>query len=146
MKWVWFDMDGTISNLYGVPNWLQHLKMESPYPYFAARPLLRLTTLARQLHKLQRAGYCIGVISWGARESSAEYFKKTADAKRSWLTMRMPSVEWDAIKIVPYGRDKWEECGCGILFDDEAHNRETWQGAAYPPEEIMQVLSGLLKK
>ena len=32
-----------------------------------------------------------------------------------------------------------------ILFDDEAPNREAWKGEAYEPNQILEVLKGLLK-
>ena len=49
-----FDMDGTIADLYGVENWLDHLINENTYPYANARPLVRLNQLARRLNTLQR--------------------------------------------------------------------------------------------
>ena len=36
------DMDGTITNLYGVQNWLDYLIAEDVTPYAIAKPLLRL--------------------------------------------------------------------------------------------------------
>ena len=42
-----FDLDGTIANLYDVPNWLDYLIAEDTTPYAIAKPLLRLCTLAR---------------------------------------------------------------------------------------------------
>ena len=30
---IWFDMDGTIANLYGVPGWLSYLQESDPTPY-----------------------------------------------------------------------------------------------------------------
>ena len=32
-----------------------------------------------------------------------------------------------------------------ILFDDEAPNREEWKGEAYEPNQILEVLKGLLR-
>lgn len=61
---IWFDMDGTIADLYGVDGWLEMLIAEDPTPYAVAKPLVRLSTLARKLNELQRKGYKIGVISW----------------------------------------------------------------------------------
>ena len=43
---IWFDMDGTIANLYGVENWLPMLRAYDPTPYANAVPLLRLSRLA----------------------------------------------------------------------------------------------------
>ena len=52
-------------------------------------------------------------------------------------------INWDKINIVAYGRNKWEVCGEGILFDDEAPNREAWGGNAYHPDDMMKILLSL---
>ena len=57
MREIWFDMDGTIADLYGVENWLEMLRNEDATPYRNARPLVRLNVLARLLNRLQREGY-----------------------------------------------------------------------------------------
>ena len=140
---IWFDMDGTIADLYGVDNWLEMLIAEDTTPYTVAKPLLNLSILARYLHKVQGMGHEIGIISWGSKNSTEDYLKKVACAKFHWLLKHLPSVEWDKIKIVRYGTNKWYACGEGILFDDEVKNRADWQGKAYSPSEIMEVLKGL---
>ena len=33
MRTIWFDMDGTIANLYGVDNWLDKLHASDASPY-----------------------------------------------------------------------------------------------------------------
>ena len=82
---IWFDMDGTIADLYGVEGWLDMLIASDATPYEIAKPLLRLATLARTLNQLQRKGYKIGIISWLAKNSTAEYDKAVATAKEKWL-------------------------------------------------------------
>ena len=141
---IWFDMDGTIADLYGVENWLDYLLAEDATPYKVARPLLNLSLLARYLNRLQKEGYEIGIISWGAKNSTKRYLGKVTFAKLNWLDKHLASVRWDVIKIVPYGTDKAMACGGGILFDDEARNREGWNGDAYTPEKILETLKNLL--
>ena len=36
MKQIWFDMDGTLADLYGVENWLEKLRASDPSPYAEA--------------------------------------------------------------------------------------------------------------
>ena len=36
---IYFDMDGTIADLYGVENWLNDLRTERTTPYEIATPL-----------------------------------------------------------------------------------------------------------
>ena len=142
-KMIWFDMDGTIANLYGVENWLSMLIAFDPTPYKLAAPLVNMNILARKLNKLQRAGYKIGIISWLSKSSTPEYDEAVTAAKLWWLRKHLNSVSWDVINIVNYGRNKWEVCGEGILFDDEKPNRDCWGGEAYHPDMIMEILSSL---
>ena len=142
-KTIWFDMDGTIADLYGVEGWLPMLINSDPTPYKLAAPLVHLATLARKLNKLQREGWQLGVISWLSKNSTADYDEKVKTAKLAWLAKHLPSVSWDEIKIVAYGTSKITECGGGILFDDEDKNRNEWGKDAYHPDMIMEILSSL---
>ena len=139
-KEFWFDMDGTIADLYGVPEWLMLLREESPLPYVVARPLVNMSRLARALHKVQRNGYTVNIISWTAKDGSAEYNKAVEKAKREWLAKHLPSVSWDRIVIVNYGTAK-SSIGRGVLFDDNDEIKEDWGENAYNPSEIFEVLA-----
>ena len=143
-KAIWFDMDGTIANLYAVDGWLNDLNNEKVRPYLTAKVMHNMNTLARLLNKAQKNGYSIGIISWTSKNGSAAYNEKVATAKKVWLSKHLNSVKWDAIKVVPYGTDKNTTCGGGILFDDEEGNRTAWtNGIAYTPDNIMTVLKKL---
>lgn len=142
---LWFDMDGTIANLYAIEGWLDYLIAQNPTPYIEAKPMLNLSLFARLLHHAQTMGYRIGIISWLAKNGSPEYNAQVALEKMWWLHRHLPSVQWDEIRVVAYGTNKWEVCREGILFDDEEGNREAWQGIAYTPNNIIPVLKGLLK-
>ena len=140
---IWFDMDGTIADLYGVDNWLTYLMEHDPFPYNAAKPMLNFSLLARLLHKAQAQGHKIGIISWTSRGGSDLYNGEVALAKMVWLHKHLPSVEWDEIKIVAYGTNKRTACGDGILFDDEENNRIAWGKGAYTPDKIITILKGI---
>ena len=142
VKKIWFDMDGTIANLYAVEGWLDMLRAYDPTPYAKAKPMVNMSALARLLHKAQRLGYEVGIISWLSKTSTAEYDMAVAEVKIEWLRSHLPSVEWNEIKIVAYGTPKHELCE-GWLFDDEEHNRNAWGEGAYEPSEIMEMLRGL---
>ena len=139
---IWFDLDGTLCALYGVEGWLEMLIAQDPTPYAMAKPMLNMSALARLLHKAQRMGYEVGVISWLSKTSTAEYDIVVTETKIEWLRKHLPSVEWDEVKIVAYGTPKHELCS-GILFDDEEHNRNAWGEGAYEPSEILNFLRGL---
>lgn len=137
-----FDMDGTIADLYGVPNWLPCLEAEDTTPFEIAKPLLNLSRLARKLNALQRNGYQLAVISWTSKDGSNAYNQKVAEAKMNWLKKHLPSVDWDEIHIVRYGTPKEYFCNSSedILFDDENRNRTNWTGKAYDVQNIMEIL------
>ena len=137
-----FDMDGTIADLYSNPNWLPLLRAYDPTPYETAKPLVRLSTLARKLNALQKAGYRIAVISWLSKESTPAYDEAVTATKMAWLKKHLPSVEWDEIHIVPYGTPKQMFCNnpLDVLFDDEERNRNNWTGRAYDVQNIMEIL------
>lgn len=141
-KAIYFDMDGTIANFYGVNGWLDYLKAEDATPYAQAAPLLRLATLARVLNQLQRNGYKIGIVSWLAKNSNEDFDEKVTQAKIHWLKIHLKSVKFDEIHIVKYGTPKEEVVNFpnGILFDDEEPNRNNWKGNAYDESQIMEVL------
>ena len=143
---IYFDLDGTLANLYAVEGWLEHLENHSAYPYQAAEPMLDFRVLARLLNKLQSCGYQIGIVTWLSKSGTAEYNEAVRRAKRRWLATHLSSVDWDEVHMVKYGTPKWTvvQDKQGILFDDEEKNRKFWRGDAYEPSEIMEILKGLI--
>lgn len=142
---IYFDMDGTLANFYGVENWLDFLMKEDTTPYAIAKPLFNFSTFARLLHKLQANGYRIGIVSWLAKCGSNSYNAKVTSVKMEWLDKHLPSVEWDEIKIVQYGTPKSTVVNdFGWLFDDEKQNREEWGANAFDVENILETLKKFL--
>ena len=144
---IWFDMDGTIANLYGVENWLPMLRASDPTPYAIAKPLLRLSALAYMLNKLRAKGYEVGVLSWLSKTGTPEYNAEVTAAKYAWLREHLPSVDFDEIVIIPYGtpKENYKRTDTDILFDDEERNRTNWGENSYTEKEIMEVLKALAK-
>ena len=144
MTTIYFDMDGTLADLYNVENWLDKLRACDASPYEEAKPLVNLARLARMLNMLQRKGCRIGIISWLSKESPAEYDKAVRASKKRWLAEHMPSVVWDEIHLVKYGAPKEFNCqdNEGILFDDNEEVRKKWnrRGFAYNEQKIFTVL------
>lgn len=141
---IFFDMDGTIADLYGVENWLPKLRASDSSPYTEAKPMLHFSTLARLLNKVQKNGIEIGIISWTSMGGSATYNQEVSEAKRKWLKKHLPSVRFNEIHIVPYGYPKeLFAVNCDILFDDSESVRNEWSGQAYTPEYIFEILKAL---
>jgi hypothetical protein len=145
-KAIYFDMDGTIANLYGQEDWLERLIAKDESPYANATVLVNMSLLARYLNKLKAIGYTVGVVSWLAKGSTKDYDKRVIKAKTEWLAKHLKSVEFDEINIVAYGTPKSTVVGItdGILFDDEEPNRKEWKGKAYDETDIIGVLKALL--
>lgn len=143
---IYFDMDGTIADLYGVENWLDYLLVKDEFPYANAKVLINMNILARYLNKLQKAGFEIGIISWLAKNSTEDYDNKVINAKKKWLAKHLKSVQFDYINIVSYGYAKETFCydNLDILFDDEERNRHNWTGQAFDEKNILEILKNLL--
>lgn len=142
---IWFDMDGTIADLYGVNGWLEYLINEDTKPYDCAKVLVNMSVLARLLNRLQKQGYTINIISWLSKNGSKEYNEKVIESKKNWLSKHLHSVQFDTIHIVEHGSCKWNYATDknAILFDDEERNRNDWQGIAYDVNNIIEVLKAL---
>ena len=146
MKTIWWDMDGTIADLYAIENWLPKLEAEDASPYAEAEVMWNMSQLARLMNQVQKLGYKLGIISWKARNCSESYGDAIAEAKLGWLKKHLASVNWDSICVVSYGTPKslvmtTED---DILFDDEERNRDEWLGEAYEPDMMIKVLKALL--
>lgn len=138
-KAIYFDMDGTIANLYGVENWLPMLRAEDESPYEVAAPMCNMQELADVINILKLLGFKIGVISWLSKQSSKEYKKKVTKAKREWLSNMFP-VAFDEMHFVQYGTPKHRTANVkyGILVDDDDGVREKWErygGLTINPKE-----------
>jgi hypothetical protein len=135
-------MDGTIADLYGVENWLEMLNNFDATPYKIAKPLLKMSTLAFLLNRLQKRGYHLGIVSWLSKNGTTAYNTAVTKAKKQWLALHLKSVKFDSIDILEYGTPK-ERGRNGILFDDEEKNRKNWNGIAYNVNNITEILRGL---
>lgn len=143
---IYFDMDGTLCDFYGVEGWLDNLIAENPLPYEIAKPLHNLNALARRLNNLQKKGWKIGIVSWLAKNSTPNFDQKVTEAKKKWLEKHLASVNFDEINIVPYGTPKSTVANLknGILFDDEENNLIEWEengGWAFEPMKIFEALT-----
>lgn len=142
---IYFDMDGTLANFYGVENWLAYLEKEDTTPYKVAKPLFNFSAFAKVLHKLQANDYRIGIVSWLSKSGSASYNTAVTSVKLAWLEKHLPSIKWDEIKIVNYGTPKSTVVDCkGWLFDDEERNRKEWGKNSFDVNNIMEVLKNFL--
>lgn len=148
MKMIYFDMDGTIADLYSVENWSSRLRDEEATPYLEAKPMCDMTILSELLIKAKAQGYGIGIITWLSKGATKEYKKAVRQAKKQWLNNYL-GVELDEAHFIQYGtrKDYVAKDKKGILFDDDERVRILWKGKAYNPTEqnIIEVLQGIIK-
>lgn len=130
-KTIYFDMDGTIADLYGVNGWLNAIENEDPTPYEIAKVLPAIAIAERA----NKNGHKIGVITWLAKGATKEYNKAVRKAKREWIAKNLPYAT--EIHIVKYGTPKYKVAKDknGILVDDEEPNRKAWKGIAINPNK-----------
>lgn len=127
-KMICFDLDGTLADLYGVPNWLEKLRAEDPSPYLDAKPLWDMDRLRSIMYRLLESGWEIRIISWLAKDSSEEYKKAVRLAKLNWLYSYALPV--NRFHLVAYGTTKADcvrrAAQSAILIDDDRKIREGW--------------------
>lgn len=149
-KAIYFDMDGTIADLYGVENWERKLVSHDVTPYEEAEPLWNMEKLNSVLNDLKGLGVVVGVISWLAIGSNKSYDKKTRKAKKDWIKKHLPCVE--EIHLVKYGTPK-HYCPKvkteAILVDDNTNVCSKWtRGKTINPtcEDIMEIFENILRE
>lgn len=140
---ICIDMDGTIADLYGYPDWLGALTQdENADPYRYCAPLVNCKRLRNALRCAMDAGHDVYIISWNCGgDTSRAYRKQVAAAKRRWLHAH--GIPYTRLRVVPNGKPKSSIIdGPGVLFDDEKRNREEWEasgrGSAYAPNEMIR--------
>lgn len=147
---IYLDMDGTIANLYNVPNWLEKLKNEDTTPYEQAESLVDMELLSELLKSLLVSA---NILSWTSKGGSIKYNRKVRYSKLRWLQSHGLDMHIiDKYIIVPYGTNKAEAIGTRLnssfyLFDDELNNRLNWMnagGTAYGAEKIIEKIRFLL--
>ena len=151
-KMICFDMDGTLADLYNVPNWLEQLRAFDPAPYREAECMWDEEELAYILNTLIDNGVEVRIITWLSKESTPEYDEAVREAKREWLeALGIPYTHFHGVK---YGATKadsirryLEEDETAWLFDDNEKVRKGWHmGEAFDPTaiDILDLLYALL--
>jgi len=135
MYTIYFDMDGTIANLYGVENWLPKLRNNDASPYAEAEPMVEAGEFQMLLAILQNRGFKLGIISWLSKDSEKSYDKMVRVAKKNWLKENFPEIHFDEMHIVKYGtrKDYVAKDKFGIIFDDDERVRNNWRGLPINP-------------
>lgn len=161
-KAIWFDMDGTIYDLYGQENWLEKVRNKDSRVFYTGSPLQPVERLMQALKALKDNGWHIGVITWAPKgvDSGDPFFEDVAMMKQGWLAKYYPDLLQN-FYCIPYGEDKsltayhhWENrkevIENQILVDDNLLVRQMWLDnwvdftAIDATEDFLQKLEGLV--
>lgn len=128
MKKIYFDMDGTVYDLYGIKNWLEMLRNEEKGAFTLGKPLVDMDRLKRVCMELIGIEYQIGIITWLPMSASPEYWEVCTREKREWAEKNMPYIsEFYALE---YGTPKQyapaRRAAEMWLVDDSKEVREMW--------------------
>lgn len=138
-KMICFDMDGTIADLYSVPNWLDKLRAEDSSPYSDAAPMWDMKELRKVLLLLINKGWEVRVISWLSKDSNESYKNEVRKAKLGWLEKY--DFPYRRCHLVAYGTTK-ADCvrrwaSPAILVDDNEKVRNGWHlGETIDPTKV----------
>lgn len=144
-KAIYFDLDGTIYNLYGIENWLDMLRSENELAYNCGDSIYDMEELNSLLLEFVNLGFTIGVITWTAMNGSKEFNSRTRAVKKAWIEENLPCVS--EFHCVKYGTPKHHVRNIknSILVDDNAEVRDKWLGLTIDANKnILKELKNLL--
>jgi len=120
---IYFDLDGTVYDLYSVANWEYKLRHSDASVFTDGRAMTDMAVLGKRLQDVE-----IGVITWLPKESTQEYRDECTQKKLYWIAENMPYVT--EIHVLEYGTPK-HSVGTieDILVDDNAKVLEDWIAA-----------------
>lgn len=129
---AYFDMDGTIADLYGVTDCFKRLDNNDASVYLEAKPIPEYVKL---MYEARDMGYRIGVITAGSRfpPNTPQLVKDkmnrdTENAKKQWLEQQGLASLVNVFHFVPYGISKYDVADdrTGILIDDNDAMLNEW--------------------
>lgn len=124
---ICFDLDGTIYDLYNVPNWLHYFENEKTGIFTIGETLIDTVFLGKLCNMLHEQGHKTQIITWLPRDASKEYEKACTIEKMNWIKKHMPYIQ--TVSIVPYGTPKHKVAKRTkqmVLFDDNKEVRREW--------------------
>ena len=150
-KTIYFDMDGTIADLYQANDWLERLLAEEEGLFLDLEPMHDKEELTEILNRLKDSNYGLEVITWTPKDVSREYVKTVEQEKRAWMKRHFPMIE--KIICLEYGTPKQEGLKTRenqqILVDDNLEVVGMWdtpkrRKSIVADEDLLQKLRLLL--
>lgn len=134
MKSIWFDMDGTLYELYKIPNWLERLEQGDMSVFEDGKARAHLKRINRAIEGLVKQGWRVGVITWAPKNITPRLFAWANDVKFNWIVENCPALA-NSFACIPYGESKAqflqdmeaEGAELNILVDDNKEVRAEWR-------------------
>lgn len=150
-KFLVFDMDGTIADLYGTADWRHRLDVSDASVYTDAAPMIDMSVFTACLDTLRAMGYKVAILTWLSKNADPVFHENIRKAKSEWI--KRYGIPADDVIMLDYGTDK-SDAFCkrhpgsdAMLFDDDAKVRASWCGRVIDPVQydINTVLGGLIR-
>lgn len=128
-KTIYFDMDGTVADLYNSNRWLEKLEAQETGAFIDLKPMVDMEELKDVCNRLQSRGWNIGVITWLPMKACSIYEMECAEEKNLWVSKHMPYVQ--EMYCQSYGTPKQQaprqQSDKMVLVDDNREVREMWE-------------------
>ena len=136
MKSIWFDMDGTIADLYKVEGWLPKLRSNDWSVYSECAPRHNYQRINAAIEALIEDGWQVGVITWASKGIGwGKDLDAITEVKFNWLCKFFPALADGHFACIPYGyskadflEEKMGDCyTVSYLVDDNKEVRQEWR-------------------
>lgn len=126
-KTIYFDLDGTIFDLYNEENWLDRLLGETKGLFQNLKTMFPKDEIHHVLNLLKQNGYDLQVITWTPKNVSDDYIKQVEKEK---LISLKEFPQFTQIHCLAYGTPKQNakirKTKEMILVDDNLEVAEMW--------------------
>lgn len=128
-KKIWLDLDGTVYDLYSIPNWLEDIQEEKEGLFLKGDFLGIYSDFLKEAERLLLIGYEFGIITWLPLGASPEYEEICRIEKMKWIKKFLPFIH--DINIISYGIPKQnaikKRSQLMILIDDNSEVCRIWE-------------------
>lgn len=126
---IYFDLDGTVYDLYSVENWLEKLRSEIASVFSEGDFIGDYNSFKTVCEKLVSVGVQFEVITWLPMQASSEYELECTEVKREWVKKFMPFVsEFTAQSYgIPKQNAIKKRAKTMYLLDDNKEVCEMWK-------------------
>lgn len=137
---IFFDMDGTMVDLYGVKKWLSMLRQERTTPFSIAKPLYDVDVLHDVLQNLHNLSHIKLFICTKTPPGSPRYTVAVQNAKLQWLDKYNLLHYFNKVIFCPYRGEKFVHChpytknSYNVIVDDDVRQVTNFSMHLYPDQ------------